>query len=322
MIDIQSSLEGKKQLETLLSGNVPAFPPHFELQFQLDKICFGISWDELVEQIEGQSPQKRQQAIIDYHRELYVQVMERFHWAAVPAPGGGEVDYAKGLEEMKKAVGERALVFSFSPDGVFWMPTGSEMMDFVVRLFEHPEQLHKEAREKCDKAKQLAKIQKESGADFIVQNTDFGFNSGPFISPKHFAEFCTPYMAEIIEYMHNIGLKVILHSDGNLNDILDQIASTKVDGYQSIDPQGSMDIKEVRNQYPEWLLMGNVACNMLQDVNDESIRESVRYCMRHGGFGKRYIFSTSNCIFKSMPLESYKIMLDEYYNICGKKMLL
>jgi uroporphyrinogen decarboxylase len=38
----------------------------------------------------------------------------------------------------------------------------------------------------------------------------------------------------------------------------------------------------------------------------------VRYAMTHGKPGGRYIFSTSNCIFKGMPLESYHIMLDEY----------
>jgi len=64
--------------------------------------------------------------------------------------------------------------------------------------------------------------------------------------------------------------------------------------------------------------MGNVACNMLQDANEEKIRESVRYCMKHGGIGKRYIFSTSNCIFPGMPPESYRIMLDEYDRIAMK----
>ena len=58
--------------------------------------------------------------------------------------------------------------------------------------------------------------------------------------------------------------------------------------------------------------MGNVECGMLQDTDEGKIRESVQYCMRHGGIGKRYVFSTSNCIFAGMPPESYRVMLDEY----------
>jgi uroporphyrinogen decarboxylase len=115
-----------------------------------------------------------------------------------------------------------------------------------------------------------------------------------------------------VETIHALGKRAILHSDGCLNLILDQIHSTGIDGYQSIDPQGHMDIQTVRRQYPDWLLMGNVSCALLQDTNEQKIRQAVQYCMTYGGVGKRYIFSTSNCIFKGMPPESYRIMLDEY----------
>ena len=102
------------------------------------------------------------------------------------------------------------------------------------------------------------------------------------------------------------------HSDGDMRMILDQIVSTGLDGYQSIDPQGNMDIAEVRRQFPELILTGNVKTALLQDVNEAAIRESVRYCMEAAKPGGRYIFSSSNCIFNGMPLESYHIMLDEY----------
>jgi len=125
----------------------------------------------------------------------------------------------------------------------------------------------------------------------------------------------TPYLTELVQTIHDLRKKVILHSDGCITKILGQIHDTGLDGYQSIDPQGHMDIRKVREQYPDWILMGNVACNMLQDTNGENIRESVRYCMTYGGVGKRYIFSTSNCIFKGMPPESYRIMVDEYNRI-------
>jgi hypothetical protein len=49
------------------------------------------------------------------------------------------------------------------------------------------------------------------------------------------------------------------------------------------------------------------------------IRDSVRYCMTHGGIGKPYIFSTSNCIFNGMPPASYRIMLDEYKRLCKRE---
>ena len=156
----------------------------------------------------------------------------------------------------------------------------------------------------------------DAGADLFILAHDFGFNEGPFVSPEQFGEFIVSYFTEIVDYIHrDLKLKAILHSDGDLRLILDQIYQTGIDGYQSVDPQGHMDIKEVREQYPEWILMGNVKSSMLQDTVEKDIRESVRYCMKYGGMGKPYIFSTSNCIFKGMPNKSYDIMLDEYNKI-------
>lgn len=128
-----------------------------------------------------------------------------------------------------------------------------------------------------------------------------------------FAEFVTPYLSEVVDGIHRLGVKAILHSDGDLRQILPQLVSTELDGYQSVDPQGYMDIAEVKRVYGDRLiLMGNVQASLLQEVDEHRIRESVRYCMTYGKPGGRYIFSTSNCIFKGMPLESYHIMLDEY----------
>ncbi|MHB0998305.1 MAG: uroporphyrinogen decarboxylase family protein [Armatimonadota bacterium] len=298
------TMTNKARLEAILRGETPDVPPHFELVFQLQKEAFDIDL------IDWQTLQSESDAVKQRQADLYIEISERlvdeYGWAAV----------AGDTVRLKERLGDKALVYEFNGSGTFWLMPGNDMMNFVIRMFENPEDVHAEARIKCDASIELAKQQRDRGADFICINSDYGFNSGPFVSPKHFAEFVTPYLAEIVDAIHGLGLPAILHSDGNLNAILDQLVSTGLDGYQSVDPQGSMDIKEVRERFPNLILMGNVECSMLQDVNDSRIRESVRYCMKHGGVGKRYIFSTSNCIFAGMPLESYKIMLDEYKNCC------
>jgi len=308
-----TSADNKQQLARILNGQIPAFPPHFELVFFLEKEYLGF--DRSAFNQSHPSPE----AASDRDLEVKAFLVERFGWAAVYATSLlVNVDRFAQARRIKKELGDKTLIFDFNGDCVFWMPSGSDIMDFVVKLFEQPEQMHAEAKKKLADGKALAKQQRDAGVDFIVQNSDFGFNSGPFISPAHFAEFVTPYMTEFVGYVHELGLPVILHSDGNINKILDQIHSTGVDGFQSVDPQGFMDIQAVREQYPDWILMGNVACNLLQDVDAPKIRESVQYCMTHGGVGKPYIFSTSNCIFEGMPPQSYELMLDEYRRIISR----
>jgi uroporphyrinogen decarboxylase len=304
-----SPISDRDRLVTILEGGVPDHPPHFEIAFQLGKEFFGLDW-QAVNEARYPSEAARTEALEELHIELQVRLVEAFGYAAVQPPNS-----LAGITRTKEAVGGRALVAPHDWDGVFWMPGGNEIMRFVETMFERPEEMHEEARAKCEAAKLRLRQQADAGADFFLLAYDFGFNDGPFVSPEQFGEFIAPYLTEIVATVHDLGLKAILHSDGNLNLLLDRIHATGVDGYQSVDPQGGMDIRAVRERFPDWILMGNVNTGMLQFTDEEKIRESVRYCMEHGGTGKRYVFSTSNCIFDGMPPESYRVMLDEYHRL-------
>jgi len=303
------TMTGKDKLSCILNGQIPESPPHWELVFQLAQEMMGIDVEAIGQAFRGTEEAKKE---LLQKTEISIQhrLIDEYDWAAVPC-------YSPELTPLyKKEFGDKALIAGFDWDGVFWMPTGDNLMRFVERLFDAPEELHVEARQKCETAKKRLTLYADNGVDFFVLAHDFGFNNAPFVSPAQFREFIAPYLAEVVQHAHALGKKAILHSDGCLTQILDQLHATGLDGYQSVDPQGNMDIQTVRRQYPDWILMGNVACNMLQDTNEAKIRDSVRYCMTHGGIGKRYIFSTSNCIFKGMPPQSYRIMLDEYRRLC------
>ena len=291
----------KERLRTLLDGGVPDEPPHWELVFQIGHEAFRID----LAGAYARGPAEGRAA----YAEIAERLIDEFSWAAVPpwdAWDPAEVAY------LKARVGDRALVPGYDAEGVFWLPDGDTMVEFASRLYEDADGLHEEARRKCDAAKDRLRRHADAGADYLMRTYDFGYNQGPFVSPAQFAEFIAPYFAEIVAQAHDLGLKALLHSDGCIDSLLDQVVAAGADGYQSVDPQGHMDIAEVRRRYPDWLLMGNVPCSLLQDKDDEAIRAAVDLCLTHGGAGGRYIFSTSNCIFAGMPPESYRQMVGEY----------
>lgn len=305
-------MTSRERMEAVFNGRIPDKVPHFELEFQLEKEAFGKSWPTY-EQLSKASEKEREYLLEEYF-EIWEKIIERYDWSAIHLHTslfgyfGGKV-----IPEGKKRFGDRVMIYGSNGMGTFWMPTGSEMVDFYVKFYEEPDKTHEEAKVKMKESIELAKRQVDQGVDFICINSDYGYNDGPFISPEMFSEFVTPYLAEIVDKMHDFGTNAILHSDGDLRLILDQLVSTGIDGYQSVDPQGHMDIAEVKRQYGDKLiLMGNVQTSLLQEIDGPLIRKSVDYCMTHGKPGGMYIFSTSNCVFAGMPLESYHIMLDEY----------
>lgn len=301
----------KERLITVMNHGIPDKVPHFELVFQIPEQAFGLSWP--TEQEVLAASEKEVDALYERFFHINELIIDRYHWSAIAVPPDFYGRRPNMITDAKKRLGDKALIYDWNGNGVFWLMDGDDMMEFAVRLYEDPADVHREAREKCERSKELAKIQADQGIDFICINSDFAFNRGPFISPKMFSEFITPYLTEIVDTIHGLGLKAMLHSDGDLRLLLDQLVSAGIDGLQSIDPQGHMDIFDVKRRYGDKLfLMGNVHTAKMQSANEKVIRESVRNSMAGGKPGGGFILSTSNCIFNGMPLESYHIMLDEY----------
>ena len=120
---------------------------------------------------------------------------------------------------------------------------------------------------------------------------------------------CSPYLRRINSTYRRLGKYVIKHTDGNIMPIINQLVDSAPHALHSIDPQGRMDIAEVKRLYGHRIaLCGNVNCGLLQTGTEAEVRASCDYAMRNGKPGGGYIFCTSNCAFKGLPLERYELM--------------
>lgn len=91
--------------------------------------------------------------------------------------------------------------------------------------------------------------------------------------------------------------------------IIDRIIDCGPDALHSLDPQGGVDLAEVKRQYGDRIcLIGNVNCALLQTGTEEECIADVRRALKQGMEGYGYIFSTSNCVYTGMPLERYELM--------------
>ncbi len=75
-----------------------------------------------------------------------------------------------------------------------WLPSGGDMMDFVMKLSDQPEEMKAEAQRRVDQA--LARGERIKGwglVDGFRLCSDYCFNDNPFLSPAMFDEFVTPY---------------------------------------------------------------------------------------------------------------------------------
>ena len=293
-----------------LSGRVP----HFELVFYLTMEAFGRvhplhrDYSQWM-QMEAKERQLHRQDMAD----LFIAVAERYEHSAIfvhPNPGNFE-ECARLIEIIREKTGDRYFLMKHG-DATFGIPDGNTMMEFSYRMKGEPEKLKAEADQRVDEALQKAARQKSlGGLDAFALCTDYCFNRGPFLSPSKFSEFVAPYLARLIQGYRELGFYTIKHTDGNIMPILDQLVAANPHALHSLDPQGGVDIAEVKRRYGDQLcLIGNVKCSSLDSGTEAEIRESARYALQHGMPGGGYIFSSSNCVYTGLPLANYELMLD------------
>jgi len=293
-----------------LSGPVP----HFELVFYLTMEAFGRvhplhrDYGQWM-QMEAKERQLHRQDMAD----LFIATAEHYEHSAIfvhPNPGNFE-ESARLIEIIREKTGNRYFLMKHG-DATFGIPDGNTMMKFSYRMKDEPEKLKAEADQRVDEALQKAARQKSlGGLDGFTLCTDYCFKRGPFLSPSKFSEFVAPYLARLIQGYRELGFYTIKRTDGNIMPILDQLVAANPHALHSLDPQGDVDIAEVKRKYGDRLcLIGNVKCSSLDSGSEAEVRESARYALQHGMPGGGYIFSSSNCVYTGMPLANYELMLD------------
>ena len=120
-----------------------------------------------------------------------------------------------------------------------------------------------------------------------------------------------PYLRTSIAALRELGLYVIKHTDGNILPILDDLLACNPHALHSLDPQGGIDMADIKARAGGRVcLIGNVNCGLLDTGSDDEYLASARYALQHGMPDFGYIFSTSNCVYTGMQLSRYERLLE------------
>lgn len=288
--------------------------PHFELVFFLTMEAFGRIHPSQRQYGQWQQMSDRER---DLHRrdiaDLYVQTARRYEHSAIffHPPGGwsGDDDVLRTLDDIREGTDDEFFLMMHG-DATFAIPDGAGLEEFVGRIADEPQKV------KDDAARMVEDVLARAGKfrrvlDGYALCADYCFNTGPFLSPAMFDDFITPYLIRLVAGYRDLGFYVIKHTDGNIMPILESVLASKPHALHSLDPQGGVDIGEMKRRCGDRVcLIGNVNCAALDTGTDGQVIDSARYALRHGMPGGGYIFSTSNCIYTGMPLRRYELMLD------------
>lgn len=308
-------LTPREQFINVLERHKPqGHVPHFELAFYLSMEALGKvhplhrfyeQWDQMEE--------KERQLHRHEIAQIYLDIAEKYdHSAILVQPNPGNFDEcARLIEIIREKSGDRFFLMKHG-DVTYGIPDGNHMQEFAYRMVDEPEKMKAEMdaliNQQLQKAERQAKF---GGLDGFALCTDYCLNSGPFLSPRQFSEFVTPYLAKLIQGYRDLGFYTIKHTDGNIMPIIDQLIQTNPHALHSLDPQAGVDIAEVKRRYGEQVcLMGNVNCGLMDTGSDEAVVASASYALKSGMPSGAYVFCTSNCVYTGMQLARYELILD------------
>lgn len=309
----------EKFIKALKREPITGHVPHFELVMFLTMESIGrihpihrdySQWDQM-------SKEEQQLHLMDMAL-AYIETAEKYHHSAIfvhPNPGvvgdlAGDLSSARRiLERIRELSGDKYFLMVHG-DPTMAIPNGDDMTDVAVMMYEEPEKIHDMTKRRVEYAmKQADEFHNTGLLDGYALCSDYCFNTNPFYSRDMFAEFVTPYLKEICDYYRSTGYYSIKHTDGNVMPILDMIVDCGPDAVHSLDPQGGVDLKEVKRLYGDKVcLVGNVNCGKMQTGTEEELIEDTRRALNEGMPGYGYIFSTSNCAYTGLQLSRYELM--------------
>lgn len=141
---------------------------------------------------------------------------------------------------------------------------------------------------------------------------DMGYLTGTIVSPEFMRKYIFPWEKKAVDLLHGHDIPVILHACGNLDEVMDDLID-----YAGFDARHSFEDKilpvcEAKKKYGNRIaLLGGVDMNVLCTANESELRGYVRNIIECCAPGGGYAFGTGNSVANYVPLENYKIILDE-----------
>lgn len=191
------------------------------------------------------------------------------------------------------------------------------MEDYMIDCMIYTEEIRELARKIMIYEVQKAKLFIDSGANGIVLADDMAFNSGVFLPPHIMEEVAYPFYEQMIQEIKAYkDVPIVLHTDGNINSILDRLVELGFDGIQSLQPSAGMDIKKVKEKYGDRLcLIGNIDLDYIMTfASPEEVRKNVEETIRSAAKGSGFILSTCNTLVDIIPNENVYAMYETAEN--------
>jgi uroporphyrinogen decarboxylase len=140
---------------------------------------------------------------------------------------------------------------------------------------------------------------------------DMGYRNGPLFSPKMYRELCKPAHANVCDFFHRYGLKVILHSCGNVTALVPDLIEAGFDCLQPLEVKAGMDLVGLKEKYGDRLaFMGGIDVRKMASGDPRLIEEEIATKIGLAKRGGGYIYHSDHSVPDNVSFDSYKYVME------------
>jgi uroporphyrinogen decarboxylase len=228
-------------------------------------------------------------------------------WKNYDMPDPEEDFRYAGLRDVKKLSEEARMGVVGNVRGPYsgaWQLFGME--NFAYLMYEEPEVIHSVLAACTEFSLACSRRMTELGVDAVMFSDDYGSTQQPLMSPSHFRSFVKPHLQRLVQESKKLGVKALLHSDGNIGLLVPDCVDTGIDGLHPIERNAGMDLAGVKREYGDRLcLFGNVDNNrVLVNGTPAQVEEAVKECIRAAAPGGGYCLGSDHSVHDDIPNEN------------------
>ena len=198
---------------------------------------------------------------------------------------------------IQRDFGDRIFILGMFSGGLFeitWQSMGFDR--FVVAMRKEKEFIRRYIKFYEDLYCLLIEVFADAGLPGVMYTDDLAYRSGPMLNPRAYDELFGGAYRRMTETAHSLGMKITIHSCGNVYPLLEWFADCGFDGVHALEPTAGMELAKVKEMVGDRLcLMGNIdITHILVDATRDEVFEAVRQAIRDAGRGGGYILAPTN----------------------------
>jgi len=292
-------------------------------RLDLDMVCVDLTWPKGIRyqaprQVDPETWRDRHGNLFRYSeltRDLMLLERGDRGWEPERRPSFVNGEFTPDPSELEiihhvlAELGDTHFLFTGMGDGRLPIYTALDVEPELLRLADDPDAVAAEHLASYQSLARRIPFFAGLGFDAIIVGQDYGFNSGPFMSPETFRQVYFPGLQHICQQAHAHGLFLLCHSCGHLRPLLPLMIEAGIDAYQAIQP--IEDIASLKRDFGRHLcLWGGVSNHDLVLAAPDDIRRQVTHAIDHCAPGGGFLLGSSHSITVRTPLANIVAYLE------------